>query len=230
MLLRGIPLCLAGDIRQTLPITKGNTLADAIRNDIRRDPDWIRHLKVFQLHEPMRNRRDPEYAASIDNIGNGVGEGPLPVDARADEHHVYVPPGVRVIDGFDEVAMQTLRDLVHPHLHRGAAYTKEAARRVICAPHNATVLEHNLACTYFSAFSQTMPSTLPLPTSTGLDKVPGDIVSLHGTHQLEEQAASSEDFLSMSEEHLRTVNKSGTPPAVLQVKDYCLLMCTRNRE
>lgn len=180
----------------------------------------------------MRNRRDPEWAATVDSIGNGVGEGPLPVDGRADEHHVYVPTGARVIDGSDEVAMQTLRDLVHPHLDRGAAYTKEAARRVICAPHNTTVLEHNLACTCLAPYLRTLsqPSAAPHTTLAGLEKVPGDAVSLHGTHQLEEQAVSSEDFLCMSEEHLRTVNKSGTPPAVLQVKDSCLLMCTRNRE
>lgn len=141
-------MCLAGDIRQTLPITTENTLDAAIRNDIRRDPGWRSNLKVFTLHEPMRNRADPEFAAAVDAIGNGVADGPLPVERRGDAHHVYIPRGVRIIEGSGEEAMRELRALAHPHLERGREYTVEAARRVICSPLNATVDAHNAACEF----------------------------------------------------------------------------------
>lgn len=141
-----MPLCVAGDIRQTLPITKENSLGSAIANDLRRDPDWIQHMRVFRLHAPMRNREDPEFAATVDAIGNGVADGPLPVEARGDEHAVYIPDGVHIIEGSDAAAMEELRRFVHPDLERGAESTFAAARRAICAPHNVTVDDHNVAC------------------------------------------------------------------------------------
>jgi hypothetical protein len=103
-------------------------------------------MRVFTLHEPMRNRRDAAFAAAIDAIGDGDGDGPLPVSGRGDEHFVYIPRGVRIIEGSDEAALQALRHFVHPDLEDGESSTNAASRRAIVAPHNVNVDAHNDAC------------------------------------------------------------------------------------
>ena len=152
----------------------------------------------------MRNRQDPSFAAAVDAIGNGVGEGPIGVDEREDVHDVYVPSRVNVLFGSETVDdADALRRFVHPDLETCTA--REAARFAIVAVHNAVVDEHNAAC---------------------LDRLPGEVITLQATHQLPAETREFEAFLN--EEHLQTVTKSGTPPASIDVKPGCLLICTRN--
>ena len=114
------PVIFAGDQRQILPITKQNTLASALANDIKSSSAFSQ-FRVFNLTAPKRNAGDPDYSASVDAVGCGTAPGPLPVDHRGYEHDVFVPAGVDILDGED--GEEQLRQFVHPRLESGAAST-----------------------------------------------------------------------------------------------------------
>ena len=200
----GVPCVFGGDQRQILPITQQNSVAAALSVDIKGSSRW-RHFKVFRLRAFMRNRGDPEYAGSVDNIGNGIAPGPYSVDERGDAHGVYVPEGVRLMEGVDDAAVDALLRFVHPNLEDGPSSTRAAATCAVASPFNAVVDELNLKC---------------------LDRFHGIARRLHATHQLP-------DILSdipalATEEHMASVSASGVPAACLEFKVGCLVMCLRN--
>ena len=202
----GRPVIVAGDQRQTLPITPQNSAAAAVASDIKRNPLW-QNFKVFKLTAPMRGALDPDYCARVDSIGNGVGEGPRSADDRGDDHDVYVPDGVRVIHGDDDDGLQQLCDFVHPRLHLGAEYTAEASRCALTSPYNATVDELNMRC---------------------LARVPGDPVHLDATHIIPEDCSGADIPALVTEEYLASVRGKGAAAARITLKTGCLVVCLRN--
>jgi ATP-dependent DNA helicase PIF1 len=200
----GHPCVFAGDQRQILPVTKQNSLAAALTNDIKRSP-LFRNFTVFRLTAPMRNAADAEYSRAIDDIGNGIAAGPLSPDSRGSEHFVYVPDGVDVWDASNEENLTRLQKFVHPNLERGEESTAEAARCAIASPFNAVVDQHNAAC---------------------LARFPGRAIDLNATHELPPEL--SDVAALATEEHLASIKTSGVPNAELTLKVGCLAMCMRN--
>jgi hypothetical protein len=111
----GVPCIFAGDQRQCLPITRDNSIAAAVANDVKSNP-LFKQFRVFRLTQPMRNAADPGFCRDVDDIGNGVAAGPLPPAERLDEHFVYVPEGVELLPGTDDAARARLLQFVHPNL------------------------------------------------------------------------------------------------------------------
>jgi len=200
----GVPCIFGGDQRQILPITQQNSVAAALSVDIKGSRLW-RNFRVFKLQGFMRNRGDPEYAADVDNVGNGIAAGPLPVGVRGNAHGVYVPEGVRLLDGVDDAAVDELLAFVHPNLEDGASSTRAAATCAVASPFNAVVDELNRRC---------------------LERFRGILRVLSATHEL--PAVLSDIPALATEEHMSSVSAMGVPAARLELKVGCLVMCLRN--
>ncbi|KAL7284959.1 hypothetical protein ACG7TL_000048 [Trametes sanguinea] len=62
---------LLGDFRQTCPVIRHGTRAQAVQASIKSSPLWDL-FSVLKLTIPIRNAEDPEFAAFVDNIGDGL--------------------------------------------------------------------------------------------------------------------------------------------------------------
>jgi hypothetical protein len=67
----GKVVILLGDFRQTCPVIPGGTRAQVIDACIQSSPLWD-HFQIRRLHRMVRNAADPEYAAFVNEIGDGL--------------------------------------------------------------------------------------------------------------------------------------------------------------
>ncbi|CDO69901.1 hypothetical protein BN946_scf184884.g60 [Trametes cinnabarina] len=117
-------IILLGDFRQTCPVIRRGSRAQIIDASIRSSPLWPL-FSVSRLNSPIRNASDPEFAAFIDEIGDGSGpEVPIPG---------HMLQSVTDINSLIDFVFPP--DILHQPQH--------CARRSILAPTNAQVDMYN---------------------------------------------------------------------------------------
>lgn len=120
----GKVVVLLGDFRQTCPVVPRGTRADIVNACISRCCFWSQ-FHIARLITPIRNAQDPEFAAFVDQIGDGAGPH---IDLS------FMTHTTELTDVINFVYDQNI-------LHDPAA----CLRRCILAPTNAQVDSYNAA-------------------------------------------------------------------------------------
>ena len=131
-----IPVLLAGDFRQTLPVVQRGSAPDQLAACLKNSYLW-RHVQIMRLRTNMRAHTTGDvgssrFAAHLLRIGNGN----VPSDHL---DNIKIPQGV----GTCVQSLDDLKKAVYPDLNTNIQNHEWLASRAILAPKNCTVRELN---------------------------------------------------------------------------------------
>jgi ATP-dependent exoDNAse (exonuclease V) alpha subunit len=204
----GKVILLSGDFRQCLPVVKGGSEGDVVRNSIKNSKLW-KKFTVLNLTENIRAKNQPEFQEWLLKVGDGMTQDNTP-------------------DGMVKIPQKYIceNDIVNEIYGEGNIDIRDEeglADKVILTAKNKDVLKLNKRI-----MEKIIPPSIPMIIMGNENKLvereTDGSVTYHSVDELR-NSESSEDFTMT---YLNSLTPSGMPPHKLELKEGCIVMLLRN--